>query len=119
MPKNNENASNANNSSVQARLVHETGTPLFSPEYIEFAEQLFEMCKWFLAYRDTVNPNDDYTLQVLLKIESALGDAAYNIGELVAIEFRDNTYYKDIWVFFVIGLKENARTDTAGRYSIT
>jgi hypothetical protein len=69
---------------------------LFHSEYTEFTEQLGIMNKWFLDFRETVNPNDDHILDALFHIEGALGDAVHNIGELVSIEFRENIYYKNL-----------------------
>jgi hypothetical protein len=96
MPSSTKNASNAKDSSVQARLTHETGTSLFHSEYIDFTKQLGTICKWFSDYRKTVNPNDDHVLERLTEIDNNLCEAVHNIADLVAIEFQENAYYKEL-----------------------
>lgn len=95
MPKNNENASNANNSSIQARPCGtKSASELFHPEFVEFTEQLREMRKWFESYLDNTNKNDKHIIMHFMKIEDALINASIHIADLVAIEFQENVFYK-------------------------
>jgi len=68
---------------------------LFQPEFFEFTKQLKAINKWFYDYRKTVNQADDHIVERLIEIDNNLSDVVNNIADLVAIEFKENVYYKD------------------------
>ena len=71
-------------------------TDVIDPYLIEYTRQLGEMAEWFANYRNYIRPADDHIRERLVEIENHLDGAAQNIAELVAIEFQQSVYYKEV-----------------------
>jgi len=98
MPSTLENQSSAKHSTAILTLTERNTvelSKLFTPEFLEFTEQLSNICNWTYKYRETVPYSNDNIQKQLLYLEGALGDAVNAISEIMAIEFLENIYYKN------------------------
>lgn len=73
-----------------------TENKLFTQEFIDHTRDLRRIQLWFLDYLEKNEYLEDTITHDVLKIEDYINKTAYHIGELVAVEFRENAYYKKI-----------------------
>ena len=69
---------------------------VINPDYVKYTRQLGKIADWIALHRRTVKPADDHIRERLVEIENHLDGAAHNIAELVAIEFQQSVYYKEV-----------------------
>lgn len=63
-------------------------------EFVRYTHQLGVICRWFVDQREKAAGNDG-KLEALGNIERCLNEAALNIGDLVAMSFQDEIYFRD------------------------
>lgn len=64
-------------------------------EFVRYTHQLGVICRWFVDQRKEAAGNDG-KLEALGNIERCLNEAALNIGDLVAMSFQDEIYFRDL-----------------------
>jgi hypothetical protein len=68
----------------------------YNPELENITRKLAEISNYFSDYRKKVKPSDDHIIERLNEIENSLDEAVHEISGLVAIEFKENVYYKTV-----------------------
>ncbi|KAA6324382.1 hypothetical protein EZS27_026290 [termite gut metagenome] len=82
--------------STSAGTTSVSTSQLFPSEFTEFTNQLHDIYKWFEDYQKRNPQIDDVIHPHVVDIQNSITDVTYNIAELVDVEFRENTYYKDL-----------------------
>ena len=91
--------SGANNSNA---VVTSTGTKsveisqLFNPKFIEFTSQLSNMRDWLDVYRQEFACDDEFIHKHLLDAESHLYSVVSEFADMLAIEFKEKVYFKNL-----------------------
>jgi len=67
---------------------------LIPVELIQISSQLKDISLWFDNYKKQATEIEDCIDDDLRKIQDFTTAIIYHIGEIVACEFRNNTYYK-------------------------
>jgi hypothetical protein len=86
----------SNHTSTSTGTTSVATSQLFPSEFTDFTNQLHDIYKWFEDYQKRNPQIDDVIHPYIVDIQDSMTQATYNIAELVAIEFRENTYYKDL-----------------------
>lgn len=92
-----KNQGSVNNSTAALTSTGTTSvelSDLFPVEFIEFTRQLKAIHDWINAYSERRKSLDDVIFLHVNKLSDCMSEAAYHIGELVSVEFKEVLYYQ-------------------------
>ncbi|KAA6303124.1 MAG: hypothetical protein EZS26_000727 [Candidatus Ordinivivax streblomastigis] len=96
MPRTTKNASKANNSSRTSTFAHETGTSdLVSSALMESMSKLREIRKSIDTFWEQNPSLEDIVIEEYICFDNEIGNAAYNLSEIIRAEFMENFFYKN------------------------
>lgn len=64
-------------------------------EFVRYTHQLGVICRWFVDQREKAAGNDG-KLELIGEIERSLNEAAMYIGDIVALNFQEEIYFRDL-----------------------